>query len=382
MAAIVCLPRQFQVMVVENVDPRHLRPGAVAVPGLSHRHQFRSWCRSRSPGCSERAGGHRPDTLMLALPLAPDTAASRCWPSRRAFRRGQHGHRRDRGAQHHDLQRPRGSACCSASGGLARSVRVAGSCSASGAPPSRSSCCSASPMCGSCARATAWCRSGSSPLRRSRNSSPPSCWGCSRNARKPTPGALDGLISAGFLDLDLYAAASLVRVAPAGSARAVVECKARSAFPCCVLRRYSGFTGSTRSRMACSGRCCRTSPASSSRLAGTVDQSALERSQAALFVDYWRGAGHEEGRLWRGTAQVADLVAAWSAVSSAKHRHAKPSRRSARGRGRDPAGAPPADAETVRGSAERQLAGAIGARIGAHHGRLGRCARRCTTSRR
>jgi hypothetical protein len=29
---------------------------------------------------------------------------------------------------------------------------------------------------------------------------------------------------------------------------------------------------------------------------------------AALFVDYWRGAGHEEGRLWRGTAQVADLV--------------------------------------------------------------------------
>src|SRR6266536_5286513 len=39
-----------------------------------------------------------------------------------------------------------------------------------------------------------------------------------------------------------------------------------------------------------------------------VDQSALERSQAALFVDYWRGAGHEEGRLWRGTAQVADLV--------------------------------------------------------------------------
>src|SRR6516225_2468248 len=39
-----------------------------------------------------------------------------------------------------------------------------------------------------------------------------------------------------------------------------------------------------------------------------VDQSALERSQAALFVDYWRGAGREEGRLWRGTAQVADLM--------------------------------------------------------------------------
>src|SRR5262249_40650520 len=35
-----------------------------------------------------------------------------------------------------------------------------------------------------------------------------------------------------------------------------------------------------------------------------VEQSALERSQAALFVDYWRGAGREEGRLWRGTAQI------------------------------------------------------------------------------
>src|SRR6266496_6748416 len=88
-----------------------------------------------------------------------------------------------------------------------------------------------------------------------------------------------------------------------------------------------------------------------------VDQSALERSQAALFVDYWRGAGHEEGRLWRGTAQVADLVQLVGRfLGEALTREAFAAE--ARGRGRDPA-ALAADAETVR-LAERLLAGAIG----------------------
>src|SRR6266567_5239438 len=88
-----------------------------------------------------------------------------------------------------------------------------------------------------------------------------------------------------------------------------------------------------------------------------VDQSALERSQAALFVDYWRGAGHEEGRLWRGTAQVVDLVQLVGRfLGEALTREAFAAE--ARGRGRDPA-ALAADAETVR-LAERLLAGAIG----------------------
>src|SRR6266542_2423460 len=88
-----------------------------------------------------------------------------------------------------------------------------------------------------------------------------------------------------------------------------------------------------------------------------VDQSALERSQAAIFVDYWRGAGHEEGRLWRGTAQVADLVQLVGRfLGEALTREAFAAE--ARGRGRDPA-ALAADAETVR-LAERLLAGAIG----------------------
>ena len=88
-----------------------------------------------------------------------------------------------------------------------------------------------------------------------------------------------------------------------------------------------------------------------------VDQPALERSQAALFVDYWRGAGREEDRLWRGTAQVADLVQLVGRfLGEARTREAFAAE--ARRHGRDPA-ALAADAETVR-LAERLLAGAIG----------------------
>jgi Na+/proline symporter/nitrogen-specific signal transduction histidine kinase len=88
-----------------------------------------------------------------------------------------------------------------------------------------------------------------------------------------------------------------------------------------------------------------------------VEQPALERSQAALFVDYWRGAGREESRLWRGTAQIADLVQLVARfLGEAQTREAFDAE--ARRRGRDPA-ALAADAETVR-LAERLLAGAIG----------------------
>ena len=88
-----------------------------------------------------------------------------------------------------------------------------------------------------------------------------------------------------------------------------------------------------------------------------VEQSALERSQAALFVDYWRGAGREEGRLWRGTAQISDLVQLVGRfLGEAQTRQTFDA--DARRRGRDPA-ALAADAETVR-LAERLLAGAIG----------------------
>jgi Na+/proline symporter/signal transduction histidine kinase len=88
-----------------------------------------------------------------------------------------------------------------------------------------------------------------------------------------------------------------------------------------------------------------------------VDQRALERSQAALFVDDWRGLGREEGQLWRGTAQVADLVrlvGRFLGEAQARAAFAEEARR----RGRD-AAALSADAGTVK-LAERLLAGAIG----------------------
>ncbi len=88
-----------------------------------------------------------------------------------------------------------------------------------------------------------------------------------------------------------------------------------------------------------------------------VDQHALERSQAALFVDDWRGLGREEDGLWRGTAQVADLVQLVGRfLGETRTREAFAAE--AQRRGRDPA-ARAADAVTVK-LAERLLAGAIG----------------------
>jgi signal transduction histidine kinase/Na+/pantothenate symporter len=88
-----------------------------------------------------------------------------------------------------------------------------------------------------------------------------------------------------------------------------------------------------------------------------VGQTTLERGQAALFIDYWRDAEREEGRLWRGTARLADLVqlvGRFLGEARAREAFAEEARR----RGRDPA-ALAADAETVR-LAERLLGGAIG----------------------
>jgi Na+/proline symporter/signal transduction histidine kinase len=86
-------------------------------------------------------------------------------------------------------------------------------------------------------------------------------------------------------------------------------------------------------------------------------QSVLERSQAALFVNEWRGTGRDAGQLWRGTAQVSDLVQLVGRFLG-EERTRQAFADEARRRGRDPA-ALVADAGTVR-LAERLLAGAIG----------------------
>ena len=68
MAAIVCLPRQFQVMVVENVDPRHLDRALWLFPAyLIAINLF--VVPIALAGLLSVPAGTDPDTLMLALPL-------------------------------------------------------------------------------------------------------------------------------------------------------------------------------------------------------------------------------------------------------------------------------------------------------------------------
>ena len=69
--AIIFLPRQFQIIVVENVNERHLRAGRLAVSALSAADQ-----RLRAADCVGRSAALRagqgvdPDTFVLTLPLA------------------------------------------------------------------------------------------------------------------------------------------------------------------------------------------------------------------------------------------------------------------------------------------------------------------------
>src|SRR6266566_2859867 len=68
MAAIVCLPRQFQVIVVENVDPRHLDRALWLFPAyLIAINLF--VVPIALAGLLSVPAGTDPDTLMLALPL-------------------------------------------------------------------------------------------------------------------------------------------------------------------------------------------------------------------------------------------------------------------------------------------------------------------------
>ena len=107
MLAIFVLPRQFQVLVVENVDERHVKEGGLAVPALSPAHQY---LRAASPSaaCSTPAG-KRGRRHVRAGPADGRASADDCAAClhRRTFRRDRHDHCRDGGAQHHGVQRPR-----------------------------------------------------------------------------------------------------------------------------------------------------------------------------------------------------------------------------------------------------------------------------------
>ena len=106
MAAIICLPRQFQMMIVENVREAHLRRALwlfplymllinlfvlpVAVTGLMH----------------FQAGTVDPDMFVLALPLSQGWKGAGIVRLRgRVVGGHQHDHRRDGGAEHDGVER-------------------------------------------------------------------------------------------------------------------------------------------------------------------------------------------------------------------------------------------------------------------------------------
>jgi hypothetical protein len=55
MLSVIFLPRQFQVMVVENVDERHLQARHLGVSALPAADQPLRAARSRSAGCCTSA---------------------------------------------------------------------------------------------------------------------------------------------------------------------------------------------------------------------------------------------------------------------------------------------------------------------------------------
>ena len=71
MFAIVFLPRQFQVAVIENTDERHLQARGVALPALHAGDQrLRAADRLRRRCCTSRTGTVDADTFVLTLPMA------------------------------------------------------------------------------------------------------------------------------------------------------------------------------------------------------------------------------------------------------------------------------------------------------------------------
>ena len=107
MLSVLLLPRQFQMMVVECVDERHLRRAAWVFPGYLL--LINVFVLPIAIGGQVLFGPGRMDaeTFVLSLPLA---TARRRWRSFAYRRRPVRGHRdadrRDRRDRHHGLQRP------------------------------------------------------------------------------------------------------------------------------------------------------------------------------------------------------------------------------------------------------------------------------------
>jgi hypothetical protein len=105
MAAIICLPRQFQVTVVENVNEAHLEKAVWLSLPADHQHLRPADRARRALGLSRRRGGRR---HLRADPAdeRPAGVPGALRVHRRPFRGHRHGHRRRHRPQHHGQQRP------------------------------------------------------------------------------------------------------------------------------------------------------------------------------------------------------------------------------------------------------------------------------------
>ena len=107
MLAIMFLPRQFQVAVIENVDERHLTQGDLAVPALHAGDQhLRAADRVRRPAALPDRQRRRRHVRADAADGAAAGAARAARLHRRAVGGHRHGDRRDDRALDHGLQRP------------------------------------------------------------------------------------------------------------------------------------------------------------------------------------------------------------------------------------------------------------------------------------
>jgi hypothetical protein len=107
MLAILCLPRQFHVAVVENTSPRDLALARWAFP--LYLAMFTVFVVPiAAAGIITQGSGANADGFLLSLPMAERAGRPRAAGlPRRLLRRDRHGDRRHHRLQHHALQRDR-----------------------------------------------------------------------------------------------------------------------------------------------------------------------------------------------------------------------------------------------------------------------------------
>jgi hypothetical protein len=143
MLSVIFLPRQFQVMVVENVDERHLKRAAWAFPAYLLADQpVRAADRAgRAAVLRARQRQRRHLRAVAAAGRRAARGLALAGLRRRAVGGHRHGHRRGHRRVDHGLQRPGDAAAAAPARVSARRRPHRRCCWASAAPPSWPCCC-------------------------------------------------------------------------------------------------------------------------------------------------------------------------------------------------------------------------------------------------